>query len=436
VATLLAIKQRVVRHFAQQDEALAGLPVPLVSTDTTASGQLTIRDTKLARATTSDANHFDKRHVEIVETVASSPALGTIAVIADGGFDLSEIITVAPAMGAVMQSGTNYIIYPRGLSPDSVTQHINDTLRLTHGPHVWFPSMVTNSDMEDADNLATHFPDVGTPSGTTAYATSADAGFHLFGTERAVTLTQAGTADVGFETGNVTVAANENLLLYTVVSVGGFSIDVVLRRVTATAADLETVTVNDARPTAVQFTTQIPSGCENVRVRYVSNSTGAVQWYVSAPVVLQSTRDHAYVAPSWLTSPATQIIEARSLPAGGAGEVANSYHALTQRPLRDETPLTYRSDRWLTTNYVIVAASEGRPVYFLVKRPYAELSALTDPTNCDEDYLTYSAISRIYDDRGEEEKARKWGLRAAEIARAKGYGTEGFRIVPNPLAVV
>ncbi|KKK90900.1 hypothetical protein LCGC14_2718370, partial [marine sediment metagenome] len=156
---------------------------------------------------------------------------------------------------------------------------------------------------------------------------------------------------------------------------------------------------------------------------------------VSPPVLVQPQGWHAYPAPSWLTAPEAQLIQAREMPVGAGGTENDVYLALTRPPLAGEIAPGFQSDNWVTPNYINVE-TRSRPTYFVVRRSYDELSSLTATTQCDEDYLTYKAISRIYADRGEDGNERKWGLRAAEIARAMGYGTPGMRIVENPLAIV
>jgi hypothetical protein len=427
MATLLAIKQRVLRHFNQQDEALAGLPVPMSSTGTAASAS-SIKDTKLARASTSDANHFDKRYIEIAADAGAGPAVGEISVIADGGYDLLDDLTLDFALSAAPIASDAYLIYARGLSPTSVAQYINDTLRLTQGPHLWFPTLVSDGNFE----ASTAWSEIAGSSLGTAPNFLTAAADMLFGERSLNAISDA--ADEGMHSATFRVHENMTLLVSVTARAEVGTWDVELYRETATAAVTKSVTISDETFTEVRFQEAVPAGAEEMRIRFTSNGT-TDEIDVSPPIIVQPQGWHAYPAPSWLTAPKAQLVQAREMPQGMAGTESDVYLALTMPPVVGHMEVGYRSDNWVTPNFITVE-TRSRPTYFVVKRAYDELSALTDTTNCDEDYLTYSAISRIYDDRGEEEKARKWGLRAAEIARAKGYGTEGFRIVPNPLAVV
>ena len=174
----------------------------------------------------------------------------------------------------------------------------------------------------------------------------------------------------------------------------------------------------------------VPDNCEAVRVRYVSSSTTAVEWYASPVIIVQGASSQYYGAPSWLTNPDAQILKALELPAGAAAGVADTYQGYGGRPVTSVTPRwEFGSDQWLTPDYVQFAAKNGRPVGLHVQRPYSELSADSGTTNADEDFGAYAAIARILRDQGDEREADKWEMRAAKLARARRYG----RHAPKPL---
>lgn len=429
MATLLTLKERVIRHFNQQDEALAGLPVPLSFTSNGLAG--TIVDTKLNRASTSDTNHFDKRYVEVTTDAGSGPSVGSLAVIDDTGYTTATgTLAVSPDFASATLSGDSYLLYALGLSPTSVAQYINDTLRLTHGPHLWFPSLVPDAEFEDNDILK--WADVG--SGVTA-AFATDASNSLFG-ERQLSVTTT-NADTGVTSNSFAVTENENLLVFATLKEADIAstVSMTLRRITTTAADIQTASTEETAFTELFFQATVTSGTETAAIRFTAG-TGGVVFRISAPVIVQRQGWGAYPAPSWLTAPKAQLVQARTWLQGRASSAADTFVALTA-PIGGASSVapSWRSDNWITPNYIMVEA-HSRPTYFVVKRAYDELTSLTSTTNCNEDFVTYSAIARIYRDRGEQGSAREWGLRAAEIARAKGYGSDGAKIVENPLVVV
>ena len=228
MATRLAIEQRILRFFAARDESLRGLPIPLSLTTNSPDGS-SLLASALGRGTVG-ANAYDGRHIKM--TTGGETAERTRvdnAGFADATFDL----TVSPALSGSPSSGEQLLLYPRGLTPDITEQAINDVLRLTHGPHLWIPSLASNAAMENASQITTDFPAVGTPSTGPDFATSVSAvGFQIIGV-RAVKVIQTGTAGVGFETAAIVVREGEQLVLSTLVSVGGGSIDVILRNATA-----------------------------------------------------------------------------------------------------------------------------------------------------------------------------------------------------------
>jgi hypothetical protein len=159
--TRLAMKQDVLRVLNKRDEALKALPVPLVTTSV--GSTTTLIDTKLGRGTT-NANKYDARHIEI--TAAGTNA-GEHAAIDDGGFNGTSTATFSPALTSVGNAAT-YLMYPHGVSGDSLNEVADEILRQTDAPYVYFPSLVNDSAIEtSAANLATNWPDVVAP-GTTA----------------------------------------------------------------------------------------------------------------------------------------------------------------------------------------------------------------------------------------------------------------------------
>ncbi|KKK91039.1 hypothetical protein LCGC14_2716980, partial [marine sediment metagenome] len=149
MATFLELKEAIIRVFAQRDEVLARLPVPLTTT-ATASDNLSLRDTVLGRGT-STASLYDGRHVEILTDPGGGPAVGEVAAVDTQGFDETDKVTTSPAFTNPVQIGTKYLVYPRGLAPEVLGAAANLVLRSTEAPHLWAPSLVPDSDMSEND---------------------------------------------------------------------------------------------------------------------------------------------------------------------------------------------------------------------------------------------------------------------------------------------
>jgi hypothetical protein len=124
------------------------LPIPLTTT-TIAADTTSLRDTALARGTHGSGN-YNGRHIEIIEAVTvpgTGPALGEVAAVDDAGFDLTDKLTTSPAFSQIVQTGTDYLMYPRKLVPETLVDAINDVLTKIEAPYLWAPSLVADSDM-------------------------------------------------------------------------------------------------------------------------------------------------------------------------------------------------------------------------------------------------------------------------------------------------
>ena len=417
MATLLELKQGILRKLAWSDDKVGLLPIPLTST-TTAADKLGIRDTALARGT-HGAGNYDGRHVEIVETVAGSPTLGSVAAVDVGGFDLTDLIAVSPAFDDEVQSGTDYLMYPRKLVPETVRDAVNGVLKKTDAPHLWAPSLVTDSDM--GANALTNWDAIGTPT-TRAFVTTAA---HVYFGPRSLHLADADT-DEGAQTENFGVYDTESLLVSVLARVVLGTLNVILYRVTATAVAVKTVTLSLREPqfSEVRFRQAVPSGMRQGRLHFVAPEDDC-EFYISPHVIVQSDRRRSYAVPSWLVSE-SQVVELVQLPMGASADDDDSYIPLSSE-FGSALGLSFiRSDRDANPLRIEFGNPGNSPVYLLCKRPFAELSALTDTTSCDEEFVVAKAAAQILKNRGDD----GWWLleREAEArARKKGYGGRELR---------
>ena len=428
MATRITLKQRIARILNRSDEVVAMLPVPLATT-TIAGSTTTLRDTALARGTTA-TGRYDHRAVEITELVTNGPAIGEVAVVTNGGFDNADQLTLKPAFSNIVQTGTDYILWSRGVAPEMINQHINDQLRATYHPHLWIPSLVDDADFEEAD-LARWLA-VGTPT-TRDFVTTVP----LLG-ERQLRLVSDATGE-GAQTGIFSVVADEQLLVVCFIRVDLGGAQVLLRNVQG-AATLDEVTVvgppisSSAAYTEVRFTETVVADMFGAQIRFLS--TVAVSgFFISPPVIVQSFAGRPHAIPSWLVNPRRQIEGAIYLRQGFSGVAADSFIALSAENSTAPIPQALRSDRWVTPGRIILQASAAGPIAFMCKRPFAELASDTESTNADEDYVAYGAVARLLHDKGDD-GWRNYRDRAREIAVARGYGERRLVMEENPKVLV
>ena len=493
MATLLELKQGILRKLAWSDDKVGLLPIPLSSTAESAD-LLSLRDTKLARGT-HGAGNYNGRHIEITSqptkvdsgadtaepvdateveidvddstkfavgdavqiddeimgpitaldtsgtditvtrgiqgTTAAEhltnadiylvgPAVGEIAAVDVAGFDLTDKLITSPAFTGLVVIDTDYLLYPRLLVPETVADAINGVLKKTEASYLWAPSLVADSDM-GADDL-TKWPAVGVPA-TREFVTTAA---HVLHGPRSLHL--VGNAGIGAQCTNFDTHEGEPLLVSTYVKATYGKYDVILYD-EANNANIKAVNIALAVTggwVEVRFQETIPSATTKSRasLHFVSGATSSVL-YVSPHVIVQGSRRTTYDAPSWLVSE-SQVVEMLYLPSGYPAEADDAYIALSSQ-MRAAMGLDFlRSDRDVTPMRVTFANQSSYPVYLLCKRPFAELSALTDTTSCDEEFVVAKAAAQILKDRGD---GGWWVLdrEAEKRALKKGYGGRELR---------
>jgi len=352
------------------------------------------------------------------ETVRYDP-FGFITGVDNGGFAAGGILTVSPNFAADPAAVTggpyaagSFFLYPKGLHPDYVVERINSVLVSTDAPHLWYPSLVTDSDMSSADLTNWDVVAAGTRVFTT---TPADI---LYG-ERALTIT-AGATDDGIETEDFDVTENEQMIVLVHVKVTAGSGKVILRRVTATAANLKTVTtLNERVYTDVFFRETVPDGMLQAAIQVLgAEATSTI--ILSPHVVVQSDRRRAYAVPSWWTRE-NQLKEIVAYVPHYSSDVADSYISLSRQQHAELNYEFTRSERDANPLRVEFANCGSYPVGFLVQRPFTELVGDSSTTVCDKYYAAFKAVSNILRDR-QDNSWKHWAIRAASRAKMLGYG--------------
>lgn len=405
--TLLQLKIDLLNEWNQCHSGLARLRMPRVTTSlgTTA----TLVDSVLSRGSP-DANDFKRLEVEIAELVTNGPALGEVSAITDFS---GSTLTISPAFTAAVQNGTDYLIYADQLSPEVVAGQINDVLRNTEGPHLWFPSLAQDADF-DADDL-TLWPAVGTP-GTRAFTTTAANA--LFG-ERSLHIVAAAAGD-GARCTAFPVTEDEQVLVMVLVQAQVADVTVQLYDETNSAV-VKAVTVDQRDWTEVYFTEDAPVGCQQMSVRFLAGSATS-DFYISAPVLVQSLNSaRAYQMPSWLLG-LEKVGQALSWSRGFTSEIADSYKAFSEQARAAPRPRFLRSDRGLNPLMVEFKSQAGYPYALEVWRPFSELSSLSATTTCDREYLVWKALANLYFARSDEEHAARYGAVARSQAGVLHYG--------------
>lgn len=423
MATWLQVKGDVVNFFAQSQGApLMRFSMP--RTTTSLGSTTTLKDTGLDLGTVS-ATEYNRHLVEIVETVASGPADGEIAAVTDGGYDGTDTLTLSPALTAAIQSGTDYILFPPDLTPAVLLQAANKVLRGTEGPHLYWPSLVTDADFDANDT--TNWDAVSVPA-TREFVTTASR--VLFG-DRALHIISDSVGD-GATSESVPVTENETLLLSVNLAVLSGTVTVQLYNVTASAA-IEEVTVNEEAWQEVRFQDVVPADCENVSVRFIA-ATASSEWYVSGPVVLQSTYERTYVMPSWFERE-TQFMESLEQPQGYGSAGVNFSSVSYSRAWQAGPEIKFLRSVRGANPFMAQFAARNRPVALEAMRPFAEFSANTSTTNCNREYLMWMILASVARARRVDDW-REYKRTGLGIGRKFRYGVEQSTLRENAQVAV
>ncbi len=428
---LSTIKGDILRIMNQRDESLANLPIPL---SPTADGTTTtIKDTKLTRGS-AQSNRYDARQGEWLEdTGTNGPGIGVKFAIDDAGFAASTgTLTFSPSSTAT-DSGDDYLLYALGLSPEYVEEHINGVLRQTRGPHIYFPSLFTDANMEVSSLIS--WPNLTAPTGTVTEQNTTGAQNLMGG--RSIHFV-SGAADEGFRSLDVEVHERENMVFACFLKVPAGTIDVQIYD-TTNSEDIKTVTVDEQAWTLVSFTFAVPDDCEQVRLRVQSNASGD-EVYLGANVILQSLSGNTYSMPNWWDAE-TQINGWGYMPLGQPSEDADSYVALSRPFEAHEAPQVIRDELGLHPFRIILDSNRSRePVFVNIQREFSEITMGATASNAtttpiDREYIVYRAVANMMRDMGDE-TFRGWNKLANTRAVSKGYHRRGVFIAPNPLVSV
>lgn len=429
MSTFLEIKQDILRFFAKADPAVARLSIPSVTTAT--AGEATTLDDSELGFGTGQANKYDGREVEIVATVSSSPTEGDTSGVDDGGFNLTDSVTVSPGFDATPQTATNYLMYPLGLSKSIVEDAMNEVFRETQAPHLWRPSLIADSALDNAA-VTDVWTEVGSLSTAIEYEAATDANVFL-GARNIHGVADA--AGEGWKSDAIPVTVGERILVSVFVRTAVGSVVVVFYNETA-SENIKAVTINEGHWTEVRFTDNVPLDCESVSLRILS-AAASDDFYMGAHPVFQVTnRSRLYPVPTWLTTE-SQIESWVRFPLGINSEAADSFVAMGNVTDYEPAPHILRDERAQHPFYVeLRLAFPDDPVGMFAQRDFAEITtgdatAHGTAVLADRQYVRTAAIAKILRDK-DDPRANRWARFARSRADALDYGLRNISIEPTP----
>ena len=425
------LKQDILMKLVRRlSPTLRGFNFPLATTS--GGSTTTLVDTRLERRNPS-ANAFDGFAVEIIEKVGSGPEIGEVAVVAAAGYDGTSTLTVAPALTATVETGTNYLLYPPDIEPEAVNDQIDAVQRSTEAPSLYMPSMVPDADFEgDTSDPSTKWPVLDAALTTHVWVTAS--GLVLIG-ERAMHVKTSSTDD-GVKSGLIAVEGAETVVLSTFVRgadtpLGEVQVD--LYDVTNSAIIQSSGKIDDPAWHHVLFTATIPDSCKQVRVQYTNPDTAISEWYIAQDVVLQSASGHLYPAPSWLTRE-SQIVRSVSMPQGFTAQENYAFTALGEGWADGPEMGLIRRDRAVNVLSVSFTGA-GTPAGLIVKRGFDALSSATATSPIDREYMIWRVCANLMIELGDD-SWMEYAREAAALAHILGYGGKRRTYSQSPPTVV
>ena len=304
----------LVRSLANRFYAGSGRMPRVLGTSDALGLTTTLEDTAGLAYASADTDLLTGLFVRIDELVASGPASGEIARINAAGFTVATgVITFSPALTNPVQTGTDYSLHI--LNPILLVEAINWALpqmkHLTYGPL----SLLADANMEASG--ITDWPEVG--GGTRSKITTAA---RVFAGAQAIRLLNTIANDYIHNLAAVPVLENEPYFLSAIAQADVGTARLTARRLTATAADIDSVTSDDEKLMELRLLFDIPAGCEEIEIRL--QGVGATDDCYWDDVILLMRNQSLYDIPSYVEDP-EDLVSVGYWPRGVAGPSSNTF---------------------------------------------------------------------------------------------------------------
>ena len=329
------------------------------------------------------------------------------------------------------QSNAYEVFY--GVDPEQFLDAIKEMQRRTRAPQLWIPSLLSDPYLEAT--IGDHWTDQGAPT-TTVYDTD---GANVLLGEKALAVASADDGE-GVYSEPFNALTNERLIVSAWGRGGDFDVRLV---VSLNGAIIGEARLLDLDWQEARFNEIVTDGTTAVEVRFISNAA-AQDFYISAPIVVQSGFERLYQAPSWLLAE-SQIEEAVVIPQGRAADLADTYHPLSRDMEASLGMRWVRSDRDVHPLHVRFAnPSPNDLVAIRAKRPMSESAAAAIGTAwvtedavdipVDREYAAAKVTSILLRKRGIA-GWKRWEREADRHARRLSYGGRALHSEERRVAV-
>ena len=358
---------------------------------------------------------YDGFWLRIDSDSAGTPLnVGELRRIVSGGYTPGNgTLTLSRALSNATTSTQTYGLY--AIPPDTwgtirgIKAFINDILpRLSYRFPVLL-TLVTDGDMETSG--VTAWTDVGTCTQAKSTTTGITQG------KQSLSLTN-GAANSGVKnTTPIPVVEGTTYQVVADVLCDGYTANLKCYDLT-NAATIDTVQTTAERGQRFLYDQiTIPSDCKRLEIHLLGEDADAVHYWDNLSVRRIGATEMAM--PSWFTNPLwfEWLYYTR---AGHQEQDADSYSTDERSPYVPVHNCGITEDP-NGTGYKVWWEGTAIPatahLFAMCKRPYTELSALTDTTDADPDLVTAFVLANIYADRKDKDNAALWLRRARDLEK-------------------
>ena len=315
---------------------------------------------------------------------------GVVRRVKDDGFAPNTgTLTVVPVWGNAMANTNTFEVHGT-LHPDRVEEAINRALRKMHFLHTFALTLVTDGDMETSG--------VGswTASNATLAKTTSTAQVTFGAQGMSVTTTSAN----GYA-GSTAIAVEEGQSYYAQVSFKGVAAATTPKLVAYDAtgsAEIDSTTWTEGGDGTLRLSFQIPDDCRSLVLRLQVVENSKVVYYDEA-ILLQDGR-RSYPLPTFVRNPEAEVHEVYTLAYQGMWPSSDQ-----SRPMHREYAAWQDWDLLADPlgpsgqQFSILLSGGGttaRPVWVQMWRRFGALSADTDATAADLDWVSAGALLECY----------------------------------------
>lgn len=309
----------------------------------------------------------------------------------------SSEITVSRAFGTTPTTTHSYGVYfgyppVRHGATKGLREYINETLRELRYKGLTLITLVTDGDMETS-GTTNWTASSATVTKSTSYATQ---GLYSLRVANSGANGYARTASIPVQSGSTVFVAAD------VKAVTGTA-ELILYDATNSAA-IDSSTATDLTHTYLSFSAQIPATCRSVQIRLAGQgASDDIYW---DNITLRQMSQRSIPLPSWVVND-NMVEDFEYWAYGNVPQTGAEGSLATSRYKHDVAFWSIDYDGSLLSVFIEPPNYNGH-IFMRALKPYSELTDITETTDANKDLVKALVLTRIYNDRGDQQLAQRW----------------------------